>query len=126
MSRESLDTLRDYLLVTLQPSDMHWLGEILIAHSIGLEHQVAPYTKAEINEMMDEAERQFEAGLYHDDDEVFDRLYKKYNLKELAGENLWEKHQNNRKRLFELMKECQETSDEVKKQIDLNIKHIKE
>lgn len=31
--------------------------------------------------MMDEAERQFETGAYHDEDEVFDRLYKKYGLK---------------------------------------------
>lgn len=81
MSKESLNSLRDYLLITLQPSDMHWLGEILIAHSKGYENPVAPYTKEEIDAMMDEAERQFETGSYHDEDEVFDRLYKKYGLK---------------------------------------------
>jgi len=82
MSRESLDTLRDYLLVTLQPSDMYWLGETLIAHAKGCDVKPTPYTKEEISAMMDEAERQFENGAYHDDDEVFNRLYKKYGLKD--------------------------------------------
>lgn len=40
-----------------------------------------PYTKDEINAMMDLAEQQFETGEYSDDNEVFDRLYKKYGLK---------------------------------------------
>ena len=82
MSRESLNSLRDYLLVTLQPDDMYWLGEILIAHSQNHNMQVTPYTQEEINTMMDEAERQFDAGAYHDDEEVFNRLYKKYGLKD--------------------------------------------
>jgi len=81
MSKESLNSLRDYLLITLQPSDMRWLGEVLIAHSKGDGAHVAPYTKEEIDAMMDEAERQFEIGAYHDEDEVFDRLYTKYGLK---------------------------------------------
>ena len=81
MSKESLNSLRDYLLVTLQPSDMHWLGEVLIAHAKGYDTHATPYTKEEIDSMMDEAEQQFEAGAYHDEDEVFDRLYKKYGLK---------------------------------------------
>ena len=82
MSQEALNSLRDYLLVTLQPSDMYWLGEILIAHSQGHDVPFKPYTREEINGMIDEAERQFEAGAYHDDDEVFGRLYKKLGLKE--------------------------------------------
>ena len=81
MSKESLDSLRDYLLVTLQPNDMHWLGTILIEHACG-NAQPRPYTKQEINDMMDEAERQFDNGEYHDQEEVFDRLYKKYGLKD--------------------------------------------
>ena len=81
MSKESLNSLRDYLLITLQPSDMYWLGEILITHSKGKDADVVPYTRAEIDAMMDEAEHQFEIGAYHDEDEVFDRLYKKYGLK---------------------------------------------
>lgn len=83
MSQESLNTLRDYLLVTLQPSDMHWLGNILLEHSREKEAMRA-YTKEEINAMMDEAERQFEAGEYHTDDEVFERLYNKYGLSKEA------------------------------------------
>lgn len=50
---------------------------------------------------------------------------RKYDLKALAGAELWEKHQENRKKLFELMRECQKTSDEVKAQIDANIKRSK-
>ena len=41
-----------------------------------------PYSMEEINAMMDLAERQFETGEYHDNDEVFDRLYRKYDLKD--------------------------------------------
>ena len=82
MSKDALNNLRDFLLITLQPNDLYWLGETLIEHSKSSSAQVEPYTMDEINAMMDEAEQQFANGAFHDDEEVFDRLYKKYGLKD--------------------------------------------
>lgn len=70
MSRESLDTLRDYLLVTLQPDDMHWLGKILIEHSFQYKPQ-KPYTKEELDAMIDRSERDIAEGRFRDIDDLF-------------------------------------------------------
>lgn len=41
-----------------------------------------PYSMKEINSMMDLAEQQFEAGEYSENEEMFDRLYRKYGLRD--------------------------------------------
>ena len=45
----------------------------------------------------------------------------KLNFIEIVGEELWEKHWSNHEKLLELMKSCQETSDEIKKRITISL-----
>ena len=63
MSTATLTNLRDYLYGTLSPADMTWLGTQLIEYAKKVEHAPVPYTKEEINTMLDLAEADFEAGL---------------------------------------------------------------
>ncbi len=51
--------------------------------------------------------------------DVYDKKYVpfKCNFEELAGTELWESHWNNHRKLLDLMKECQKTSDEIKERI---------
>lgn len=85
MSRESLDTLLDYLLVTLQPNDMHWLGKILIEHS--RQHESPkPYTKKEIDAMIDRSECDIAEGRYRDIEELFHEWDEEEEAIEYAAE----------------------------------------
>ena len=63
MSTATLTNLRDYLYGTLSPADMTWLGTQLIEYAKKEEYAPVPYTKEEINTMLDLAEADFEAGL---------------------------------------------------------------
>ena len=85
MSRESLDTLRDYLLVTLQPDDMHWLGTILINHARQHE-QLKPYTKEEIDAMIDRSEHDIAEGRYRDIEDLFREWDEEEDAVEYAAE----------------------------------------
>ncbi len=55
--------------------------------------------------------------------EEYERKYKpiKLNFEEIVDVNLWNKHWDNHKKLLELMKSCQETSDNIKDEI---LKHV--
>ena len=63
MSTATLTSLLDYLYGTLSPNNMRWVGEHLIEYAKKEEHAPVPYTKEEINTMLDLAEADFEAGL---------------------------------------------------------------
>ena len=64
MSTEALSGLRDYLIGTLSPSNMLWLAAQLTEQADKVESgQLRPYTMQEINEMLDDAEREIEAGV---------------------------------------------------------------
>ena len=77
MSTATLTSLLDYLYGTLSPSNMRWVGEHLIEYSKKEESErLRPYTMQEIDGMLDEAERDFEAGLGIPDEGVWDELEK--------------------------------------------------
>lgn len=63
MSSTALSSLLDYLCGTLTTSNMRWVGEHLIEYANREEkEQMRPYTREEINAMIDEAEANFAAG----------------------------------------------------------------
>lgn len=70
MSTQSLMGLVDYLCGTLSREDMLFVCEKLSnCAQVQEDEQLTPYTMDEINAMLDEAERQAEAGEYitHED-----------------------------------------------------------
>jgi len=76
MSTATLTGLLEYLYGTLTPSNMRWVGEHLIEYAKKEEEGIPtlqPFTMEEIDAMLDEAERDFEAGEYLTQDEVFHR-----------------------------------------------------
>ena len=74
MSTTALSGLLEYLYGTLSISNMRWVGEHLIEYAKKEEaEQLRPYTKEEIDDMLDEAESAFDAGDYLTNEEVFHR-----------------------------------------------------
>ena len=72
MSTSALTGLLEYLYGTLSPSNMRWVGEHLIEYANKEEKErLRPYTMQEIDNMLDEAEKAFEAGDYLTNNEVF-------------------------------------------------------
>ena len=82
MSEATLTNLLEYLYETLTPSDKRWVGERLIKYADFEEEPVKPYTMEEINAMIDEAERNFEAGLGIPSEDVFRELEKEFEKEE--------------------------------------------
>ena len=80
MSETTLTKLLEYLYGTLTPRNMRWLAMHLIEQADAEE--LKPYTKEELNEMIDESERQIAAGLCIDNDEVFSELEKELAIEE--------------------------------------------
>jgi len=76
MSTKVLTGLRDYLYGTLTPANMWWLAEQLKQHVLDLQQQ-KPYTKAEIDAIIDESERQLAQGKFKTHDEAFKELFEK-------------------------------------------------
>ncbi|MCR5659901.1 MAG: hypothetical protein K6G25_11335 [Bacteroidales bacterium] len=70
MSTATLTNLLEYLYGTLTPNNMKWLGEHLIEHAEKMEDPLQPYTMEEIDAMLEESERDFEAGRCYSTDEV--------------------------------------------------------
>ena len=62
-----LVALLEYLYATLSPNSMQWLGEHLIEHAQSTNQ---PYTMAEIDAMLEESERDFEAGRCYSTEQV--------------------------------------------------------
>ena len=86
MSETTLTNLLEYLYGTLTPSNMRWLGEHLIEHARIENEEVRPYTREEINAMLDKAERNFENGLGIPSEEVFHELEEDFEIEELQLE----------------------------------------
>ena len=55
MSTQALTGLRDYLTATLSLADLNWLVAELIKFANKEEHPLKPYTREELNNMLDEA-----------------------------------------------------------------------
>ena len=62
MSTATLTNLLEFLYGILTPSNQKWLGEHLIEHAESIEEPMRPYTMEEIDAMLEESERDFEAG----------------------------------------------------------------
>ncbi len=75
MSKTSLESLRDYLTGTLSPSNMIWLSAQLAEYARQQVNALPKrYTIAEINAMLDEAEREIAAGEGIPDEEAWHEL----------------------------------------------------
>ena len=74
MSTQLLANLRDYLYGTLTPDNMIWLGAQLMEYGQKHEKPQKRFTKEEINAMLDQAEADFAAGRFIDDDDAWDEL----------------------------------------------------
>ena len=84
MSTATLENLRDYLYGTLTPDNMYWLAEELMEQAKKEKEQLRPYTKVEINAMLDQAEADFAAGLGRPDEEAWDELDSKDKAQKIA------------------------------------------
>lgn len=84
MSTATLENLRDYLYGTLTPDNMYWLAEELMEQAKKEKEQLRPYTKVEINAMLDQAETDFAAGLGIPDEEAWDELDSKDKAQKIA------------------------------------------
>lgn len=86
MSIGTLTNLRDYLCGTLTPANMLWLSAQLSEYAKRDEKTLKPYTMDELNAMLDEAERQFSAGEYLTNEEVFSKYEKELEEEQLPVE----------------------------------------
>ena len=76
-----LNGLLEYLYATLSPNNMQWLGEHLIEHAQSAEQ---PYTMAEIDAMLEESERDFEAGRCYSNEQVLQMCRKTQSKKQIV------------------------------------------
>lgn len=76
-----LSGLLEYLYATLPPNSMRWLGEHLIERAQSAEH---PYTMAEIDAMLEESERDFEAGRCYSTEQVLQMCREAQSKKQKA------------------------------------------
>ena len=79
MSRESLEHLRDYIQLTLSPSDILWLTDELMA-CFPKPDQLKPYTMEEINARIDQSECDFAEGDFYTHEEVLKMLDEELEL----------------------------------------------
>lgn len=82
MSEATLTNLLEYLYDTLTPSNMRWMAMHLMAHADADEENLKPYTMEELNAMLDQAERDFAAGLGIPDEEVWRKYDKELKMEE--------------------------------------------
>ena len=73
MSKESLEHLRDYIQMTLSPSDIFWLTGELITRSRKQE-QCSPYTIEELQNRVADGERQISEGRFKTAEESLEEL----------------------------------------------------
>ena len=76
-----LSSLLEYLYATLSPNSMRWLGEHLIERAQSAEQ---PYTMAEIDAMLEESERDFEAGRCYSTEQVLQMCREAQSKKQMA------------------------------------------
>ena len=72
MGTTAYNSLRDYLCNALSPDEMLRMGEELVFNAkMQKEPTFKRYTKEELNAMLDEAERDFAAGIGIPDEEIW-------------------------------------------------------
>lgn len=83
MSEATLTSLLEYLYGTLSPSNQRWVGEHLVKHANAQVENPKPYTMQEIHSILDQAKRDFEAGLGIPDEEVWRKIDEEYTQEEV-------------------------------------------
>ena len=71
MSETALNGLLAYLYGTLTPSNMRWMAARLAERAKYEEENIKPFTKEEINTILDKAEADIAAGNVIDDEDVW-------------------------------------------------------
>ena len=75
MSSTALNGLLEYLYGTLSADNMCWVATHLMERADKIKGaELRPYTMDEINDRLDKAEQDFDAGLGRTSEEVFKRL----------------------------------------------------
>lgn len=74
MSTATLSNLRDYLLSTLTPSNMRWLGAQLTEYADRQEKTLQSYTKEELLERAESARERIAAGQYKPIEDILTEL----------------------------------------------------
>ena len=88
MSTATLTSLLDYLTRALTTDNKQWLADHLY-QQVRENAAVPPYTMAEINRRIDQAERESAAGLGQDSEDMFREMENEFaldgiNISELA------------------------------------------
>lgn len=79
MSSTALNGLLEYLYGTLSADNMCWVATHLMERADKIKGaELRPYTMEEINDRLDKAEQDFDAGLGRTSEEVFKRLDEKF------------------------------------------------
>ena len=79
MSSTALNGLLEYLYGTLSADNMCWVATHLMERADKIKGaELRPYTMDEINNRLDKAEQDFDAGLGRTSEEVFKRLDEKF------------------------------------------------
>ena len=84
MSTATLTNLLEFLYGILTPSNQKWLGEHLIEHAKSIEDPIQPYTTEEIDAMLEESERDFEAGNCYSTEEAIKMCLEETSKMQLA------------------------------------------
>lgn len=79
-----LQGLLEYLYANLSPNNMQWLGEHLIERAKNTNEDINPYTMEEIDAMLEESERDFEAGRCYSTKQVLQMCREAQSKKQLA------------------------------------------
>ena len=80
MSKEALRSLRDYIQLTLSKEDILWLADELTLPLRDKTEDLTPYTVEELRAMVEEGQREIEAGKYIPHEEVMEMLRKELGL----------------------------------------------
>lgn len=89
MSSTALNGLLEYLYGTLSADNMCWVAAHLMERADRIKGaELSPYTMDEINDRLDKAEQDFDAGLGKTSEEVFKRLDEKFQT-ELRASTVW-------------------------------------
>lgn len=70
MSREALNNLRDYIRLTLSPTDIAWLAAQIV-EPIDKAAEPKPYTIEELHDQIAQSERDLAEGRFRDIEDLF-------------------------------------------------------
>ena len=80
MSKEALRSLRDYIQLTLSKEDIQWLADELTLPLRDKTEDLTPYTVEELRAMVEEGQREIDAGEYMTTEEVLRPLFEEAGM----------------------------------------------